>query len=230
MNRPWVIANMAMTLDGKISTSERLEISISGKEDLQRRDQLRTLVDGVLVGGRTLEVDDPSLIVYDENLVQGRIAAGRSAQPIGIAISKTCNISRDSNFLNCVSDKRIVFTTSLADYQSIQTIKDRANVSVMGEEKVDLPKALHRLSDLGLQTILVEGGGSIMFEMLKHDFIDEFFISVNPIIFGGKDAPTPVDGMGFSKGHYPSPTLKSVSLLNDSTVVIHYTFRNETKV
>lgn len=59
MNRPFVFINSAMSADGKISSRDRRQIRISGKEDLMRVDELRAASDAIMVGVGTVLADDP---------------------------------------------------------------------------------------------------------------------------------------------------------------------------
>jgi 2,5-diamino-6-(ribosylamino)-4(3H)-pyrimidinone 5'-phosphate reductase len=50
-----------------------------------------------------------------------------------------------------------------------------------------------------IKTVLLEGGGKINWEFLKNNLVDEFFITITPLILGGKNAISLVQGEGFSK-------------------------------
>ena len=64
--RPYVIVNIAMSADGKISTRERRQVRISGAQDFTRVDRLKAGCDAVMVGIGTVLADDPSLTVKSE--------------------------------------------------------------------------------------------------------------------------------------------------------------------
>ncbi|MEI7648565.1 MAG: dihydrofolate reductase family protein, partial [Methanomicrobiales archaeon] len=64
--RPYVVVNVAMSADGKISTRERRQVKISGAQDFSRVDKLKAGSDAVMVGIGTVLADDPSLTVKSE--------------------------------------------------------------------------------------------------------------------------------------------------------------------
>ena len=66
-----------------------------------------------------------------------------------------------------------------------------------GKEKVDLKKLMEELYKRGIERILLEGGGTLNWGMFKENLVDEVRVFIAPKIFGGKDAPTYVDGEGF---------------------------------
>jgi riboflavin biosynthesis pyrimidine reductase len=69
-------------------------------------------------------------------------------------------------------------------------------VHELGDARVDLVAAMAQLHELGIQRLLVEGGGSLNFELLRLGLVDELQVFVAPLIFGGAGAPTLADGEG----------------------------------
>ena len=66
-------------------------------------------------------------------------------------------------------------------------------------KQVDLTNLLSILSNMGISSILLEGGGTLNWSFIKHDLIDEMRLTIAPWIVGGKDAITLVEGAGFEK-------------------------------
>ena len=66
----------------------------------------------------------------------------------------------------------------------------------VGDQRVDLTAAMAKLADLGLRRVLVEGGGSLNFELLRLGLVDELSVFIAPLIFGGAASPTLADGAG----------------------------------
>ena len=79
--RPYLLINVAATLDGKIDTVERRGAAISSERDRHRVDLLRASVDAVMVGGRTLLDEDPRLLVRSADLRADRLARGLPENP-----------------------------------------------------------------------------------------------------------------------------------------------------
>ncbi len=187
MKRPYVILNAGMTLDGKIATKSR-DTKISCYEDLIRVHILRSKVDAVMVGINTVLNDDPRLTVH-------KIKSKK--QPIRIVVDSRARTPLHSRILNNEA-KTIIATTKLADKSKIKKLEEKgAEVIICGEKKVDLIKLMEILYDKGIRKLLLEGGGTLNWSMLKHRLIDEVIVAIAPVIVGGKDAVTLVDGEGF---------------------------------
>ena len=82
-------------------------------------------------------------------------------------------------------------------------------IYVYGQQKVDLKRALLKLHGLGVKSLMVEGGGELIFSLLKDDLVDEINVKIGNLIIGGKDAPTLCDGEGFLQD-----TAKKVKLMD----------------
>jgi 5-amino-6-(5-phosphoribosylamino)uracil reductase len=81
IQRPYVLINVAASLDGKIDTFERPGAAISSDRDRERVDLLRASVDAIMVGGRTLRDEDPRLLVRSVALRADRVARGLPENP-----------------------------------------------------------------------------------------------------------------------------------------------------
>ena len=187
MKRPYVILNAGMTLDGKIATRAR-DTKISCYEDLIRVHILRSKVDAVMVGINTVLNDDPRLTVH-------KIKSKR--QPVRIVIDSKARTPLNSRVLNNES-KTIIAVSEIADKGRIEALRRKgAEVIICGKEKVDLVKLMEILYEKGIRKILLEGGGTLNWSMLKNGLVDEVIVAIAPVIVGGKSAVTLVDGEGF---------------------------------
>src|SRR5256885_2076670 len=119
MGRPYVLINVAATVDGKIDTVERRGAKISSEADWQRVDALRASVDAVMVGGRTLLDEDPRLTVRSPELRADRIARGAPENPAKVGVlSQPGQLKKDSRFLKEGGARIILFcpTSTQFDY------------------------------------------------------------------------------------------------------------------
>lgn len=196
MKKPFIFINSAMSLDGKLSTYERKQVKISNKEDFERVDALRAGADAVMVGSNTVAIDDPKLVVKSEELRKERIAKGLSENPVKVLVGSIKGIRMDGDFLNYGNAEKIIFTTEKEDRSKIDALKKKAAVYVLGKEKTNICEMVGILAGLGIKRIMVEGGGTLNYEMLEAGLVDEIYVAVGPVIFGGKDAPTLADGAG----------------------------------
>ena len=110
-NKPYVIINVAMTVDGKIDTFERQGAKISSQNDWQRVDRLRAEVDAVMVGGRTLIEEDPRLTVKSPELRKERLSRGIVENPIKVGVISQANLNLDGRFVNEGATRILIFTS-----------------------------------------------------------------------------------------------------------------------
>jgi 2,5-diamino-6-(ribosylamino)-4(3H)-pyrimidinone 5'-phosphate reductase len=188
MARPYVILNAAMTLDGKIATVAG-DSMISCEADLDRIHKLRAEVDAVMIGVGTVLADDPSLTV--------RRARGKN--PIRIIVDSEARTPITAKVLDG-SAKTIIAVTSRAPKKRIRGLLDTgAQVISCGSEKVHLPKLLEKLHTQGVGKLLLEGGSTLNWSMLKQGLVDEVRVAIAPRIVGGAAARTLVGGDGFAR-------------------------------
>lgn len=192
--KPYVILNAAMTLDGKIAT-ETGSSNISGKEDLIRVHELRKEVDAIMVGINTVVADDPRLTVH-------KIESKKEDNPIRVVVDGKGRIPIESRITN--NDAPTIIAVS-DDYKSELTASDKYQVLknkgvdffFAGENQVDLVKLMNYLYEKGVRTLMLEGGSTLNFSMIKDGLIDEIRICVAPMVVGGVNAISLFGGDGF---------------------------------
>lgn len=223
LDRPFVTLNVAVTADGKADTAARCGAAISSPQDLARVDRLRAESDAIMVGGRTLLGDDPRLTVKSADLRAERRARGLIENPIKVGIASNAALRLDGRFLTAGPAPVVLFTTKQTDPTQIARLRQTgADVYVMGEARVDLPAALRRLQEIDVQRLLVEGGGTLNAELLRLGLVDEIFIYIAPLIFGGATAPTLADGPGLTRNAAIQLELRSVEALDGGDILICY--------
>jgi len=228
MNRPFVFINVAMTADGKIDTFERKGAAVSSPKDKERVDKLRAESDAILIGGRTLLDEDPKLVVKSESLRASRLARGLSANPIKVGIATKADVKPDSNFLNIGQARIVIFTTHQTSMERINLLRaHHAEVFVHETPRVDLTSALETLKKLGVNRLMVEGGGTMNFELIKLGLVDELTAYVAPMIFGGASAPTMADSFGVARESALHLHLMDVEKWDDGGVILKYKFTGE---
>jgi 2,5-diamino-6-(ribosylamino)-4(3H)-pyrimidinone 5'-phosphate reductase len=228
--RPWVLVNMAVSADGKVDDAARRGARISGPDDTARVDRLRAGSDAVMVGGHTLLAEDPRLTVRNPVLVEARREAGRSAQPAKVAVvsridvpGKADALPADSRFLGDGGGRVIVHTTTQTSSEAVTWLEGRSvEVSVHQGPRVDLPAMLGDLADDGVELVLVEGGGTLVAALLADRLVDEIQLAVAPIILGGEEAPTPVEGPGLTRDQAVGLELLDAMPDQDGGIVLRY--------
>jgi len=223
MDRPFVFINIAMTADGKIDTFARKGAAISSQRDKERVDRLRAESDAVMVGGRTLLDEDPKLTVKSEVLRLERTALGLSPNPIKVGIVSEASIGMDSDFLNAGQADIVIFTTRRTSKEQLALLKSRGvDVYIYHSERVDLPDALATLKELGVNRLMVEGGSTLNFELIRLGLVDEITAYVAPLVFGGESAPTMAAGSGLERSEAVRLELIHAESWEDGGVLLKY--------
>jgi 2,5-diamino-6-(ribosylamino)-4(3H)-pyrimidinone 5'-phosphate reductase len=195
--RPHVIVNVAMSADGKISTSQRRQVRISGAQDFTRVDRLKAESDAVMVGIGTVLADDPSLTIKSEKCRKYRKEQGQDEHPVRIVVDSSARIPPDASVLNKGEGKRVIAVSKRADFNKVSVLKKKSTVIVTGDDKVDLAALMGELYTMGVRRIMVEGGGTLIAGLFEAGLVNEIFTFIGNIIIGGRDAPTCTDGEGF---------------------------------
>jgi diaminohydroxyphosphoribosylaminopyrimidine deaminase/5-amino-6-(5-phosphoribosylamino)uracil reductase len=192
LERPWMLCKWAMTLDGKTAAPTGEARWISGPEARKKTHELRAHCDGVMVGFRTAQIDDPELTVRH---VEGK-------QPVRIVIDPLAEIDDDSNLVRTARQA----PTWLLASENVDPLRSGhlqdLGVTVIqiacaeGPRRLHLGRAFQELRRRGLRRVLVEGGGGLVAQMFAWHAVDQVLAFVAPKIIGGKDAPTPVAGDG----------------------------------
>jgi len=223
MNRPYTFINVAMTTDGKIDTFERKGAAISSKRDKERVDELRASADGILVGGKTLLEESPKLTVKSEALREDRISRGLSPNPIKVGVISVADVPLDSDFIKTGDTRVVIFTTSQTSISQIEILR-AGGVEVFVEDapRVDLNKMMLTVKKIGVDYLMVEGGGTMNFELIRLGLVDEIMLYIAPMIFGGAHAPTLADGLGLTRSDAVALKLANVETHEDGGIVLRY--------
>ena len=195
--RPYVVVNVAMSADGKISTRERRQVKISGAQDFSRVDQLKADSDAVMVGIGTVLADDPSLTVKSEERRTGRLNRGVDEHPVRIVVDSKARTPPEAALLHKGAGKRIVAVSRQADPKKIAALQKYATVIIAGENEVDLAILMDKLGEMGIRRVMVEGGGTLIAGLITAGLVNEIYTFIGNMIIGGKDSPSFVDGKGF---------------------------------
>lgn len=223
MRRPYVHINVAMTADGKIDTFERRGASISSQRDKERVDRLRAESDAIMVGGRTLHGENPKLTVKSADLRAEREAHGQSPNPIKVGVATVADLGPESDFLTAGPASIVIFTTQKTSKMKLEFLRARGvEVFIHDTERVNLSSALRTLKELGINRLMVEGGATLNFEMMRLGLVDEVTAYVAPMVFGGESAPTMAAGSGTIRSAAIPLKLIDVEVWEDGGVLLKY--------
>ncbi|NQE04954.1 2,5-diamino-6-ribosylamino-4(3H)-pyrimidinone 5'-phosphate reductase [ANME-1 cluster archaeon GoMg1] len=197
MDRPFVFINAAMSADGKISTVERRQTTISGREDFERVDSLKAGSDAIMIGIGTVSADNPSLTVKSEKRREERRKVGKDENPLRIVVDSKAKTPVDAEILNKGKGKRLIAVSERAIVEDREGLGEKAEVLICGNGEVDLKKLLFLLGLRGVSRLMVEGGATLNWSLISQGLVDEIYTYVGNLIIGGENAPTLVDGAGF---------------------------------
>lgn len=215
--RPQTTVVLAMSADGKIADAQRSPARFGSAADQQHLERQVAQADGVLLGAGTLRTYGTTIRVTNSELLQQRITAGKPAQPVQIICSGSALIDPNLRFFQ-QPVRRWLLTTEAGARQAHSGFD---KVIATHPDRIDWEKALANLGSLGLQRLAVLGGGELVASLLAAGLIDELWLTVCPLILGGSQAPSPVDGLGFAAQLAPRLQLLSVDS-QDQEVFLHY--------
>ena len=188
---PFIAMKYAMTLDGKIAAFTGDSKWVTGERARNHVQILRKKYSGILVGIGTVKEDNPML--------NCRVEEG--CDPVRIICDSKLSISLDSQIVKTAKDIKTIIAYGKEDKEKISAL-EKEDITLIYAEKngrVDLKSLLKKLGEMGIDSILVEGGGEIHGSFLEENLVHKVYAYVAPKLVGGSDAKTPVGGQGFEK-------------------------------
>jgi 2,5-diamino-6-(ribosylamino)-4(3H)-pyrimidinone 5'-phosphate reductase len=186
-----VIANFALTADGKVSTRNFTPTEFTSRTDKRRLQEIRCLGDALLAGARTISTDQMSMRISASKLREGRKAIGLPAEPLRVIVSNSGEIDPHWKVFRTVGSQVIAFSTQRMPRNLRVPIAQLADLWIFNSAKVDLAAMLRILrSHYRVRTVVCEGGPTLFRALLEIGAVDELRLTWTPLIFGGARAPT----------------------------------------
>jgi 2,5-diamino-6-(ribosylamino)-4(3H)-pyrimidinone 5'-phosphate reductase len=177
--RPFVWANCAMSLDGRLAYAGGRRARLSGPEDLRRVHALRAECQSIVVGVGTVRADDPSLRVKWDLLERDP-----GPEPLRIVLDSQGSVGPSARVLDGA------VPTLLATAHGIhRELPPNVEQFAAGRDRVDLAALLAELHRRGQRRILVEGGGQVFASFFREGLVDRLTIYVASVLIGGSTAP-----------------------------------------
>jgi 5-amino-6-(5-phosphoribosylamino)uracil reductase len=179
--RPYLVTNFALTVDGRATISGRAG-PIGTDTDTDMLMELRSTVDAVLIGAGTMRVERYGRIVPSLERRERRERRGLSHDPLAVIVSGTLDLPWDAELFTAGEGEILLITSSQGDPPDTAT-----PVKLLRHPgRVDLAAALaHMRRELGVSTVLCEGGPRLHGELLASELVDELFITTGPKLAGG---------------------------------------------
>jgi 5-amino-6-(5-phosphoribosylamino)uracil reductase len=212
---------LAMTADGKISDVQKSPPTFGSPRDRSHLEEQMAIADAILVGSGTLADGGEAVLVSQPELFQARTARGLTPQPTQIIASRSGKIDRNLPFFSQPFARWLITTKIGATNWTDLSKFDRVLVCETIEGEIDWQIVRDRLTELGINTICFLGGSELAASLFAANFIDELWLTICPVIYGGAAAPSPVAGVGFTPELAPRLVLLSVDRI-DGELFVHY--------
>ncbi|ARV60851.1 riboflavin deaminase [Nostocales cyanobacterium HT-58-2] len=226
-HRPHTTVVLAMSADGKIADVTRSPARFGSKTDKAHLEAQIAIADAILFGASTLRAYGTTLTVSHPQLLQQREQTLKPPQPVQIVITHSANLNPEMRFFTQPIKRWLLTTTAGALLWKGRREFEQILVFETPTAKIDIKAALQHLTTLGIKRLAVLGGGELVASMLELDFIDEFWLTVCPLIIGGSTAPTPVEGRGFLPKLAKRLQLVEVQTI-EQEVFLHYLLQQPT--
>lgn len=200
--RPWVLVNMVASLDGAIAVDGRSD-PLGGPADKAVFFALRAVADVVLAGAGTVRAEGYGPVRPSASQRAARRARGQEEVPPVAVVTRSLDLDPGSRLFTAVDGPRpIVITCDAAPAERRRALEEVADVVVAGHDDVDLRAALAELRGLGHAVVTCEGGPLVNGDLVAADAIDEWDLTVSPLLAGGQGGrsavgPAPVDPRRF---------------------------------
>ena len=219
---PFVVWKYAMTLDGKIACHTGDSKWVTGEQSRLAVQEMRNGLTAVMTGVNTVLADNPRLTC--------RLDGGRN--PVRIIMDSQLKSPVQANVFCCEKQGEcIVVTAGDYSWEKAEMLRKKG-VEVLeapdGYGRVDLQSAMKQLGQKGIDSILLESGGTLSYEMLRANFIQKAAIFIAPKLVGGRDAKTPLEGDGVDKMEQAYELInKQMTVIGGDILITAYIGRKE---
>lgn len=190
--KPYIAMKYAMTMDGKIATFTGDSKWVTGEKAREHVHQLRKRYSAIMVGIGTVLVDNPML--------NCRIEEG--VDPVRVVCDSHLRIPIESRLVQTAKEIRTIAAYAVGEEEKQKELES-AGVELLRCEQnengtIDFRSLVRELGEMGIDSILIEGGGTFHGTVLKSGLVDRIYCYIAPKLIGGKEAKSPVEGSGFS--------------------------------
>ena len=189
-DRPVLLVNMIATADGRASVGGRT-VEIGNQADYELFHALRARADAVLVGAETVRVEGYGRMIVDPEVRARRVREGMEADALAVIVTRSAHLPPDNQLLRAEGTRIVVITPS-----PDATLPPTAGeVTYLRGSLQDGVRALRR--ELGVRTVLCEGGPALLGELIHAGMVDELFLALAPLLASGDGPLTILRGEHF---------------------------------
>ncbi len=186
---PYVTMKYAMTADGKIATKTGRSQWISNEKSRELVHRMRHESMAIMAGIGTVLADDPML----------NVRVGGLKSPIRIICDTKLRIPEDCRICRTAAEYRTIIACGKADGNKAERLRKMGiEVLELGQTEggIDLKELMMKLGEMGIDSILLEGGADLNDSALRAGIVQKIIVFIGPKVFGGKEARAPVEGKG----------------------------------
>ena len=223
INKPHATVILAMSADGKIADLKKSPARFGSAKDKKHLEKQIAKADAVLFGGGTLRAYGTTMRISSTQLIEERKKLGKPPQPAQIVCSRSLDLNPNLPFFKQPVPHWLL-TSKKPENLNSNPLKNRFEKIIFAaneDEEIDWELAFQQLLNLGIKRLAILGGGQIVGALITANLIDELWLTICPLILGGVDAPTPVEGTGFLASMAPRLKLLEVQTIGQE-VFLHY--------
>jgi 5-amino-6-(5-phosphoribosylamino)uracil reductase len=176
-----------MSMDGYLDSATPGRLELSNAADFDRVDGERAGCDAILVGAATIRSDNPRLLVRSAQRRADRVARGCPPSPVKVTVTNGADLDRDSAFFAPDGVDKLVYCHTVS-VDAARARLDGAATVVDAGSPVTLRWVGEDLARRGVGRLMVEGGGSVLTQLLGEDLADELQLAVAPLFVGDSRA------------------------------------------
>lgn len=215
--RPFVVMKYAMTLDGKIAAYTGLSKWITGEAARAHVHEQRHRYSAIMAGAGTILADDPMLTCRIEGC----------KNPLRVICDTHLKTPLSARIVQTAREVPTLLATCCKEPETLSPYQEAGcTVLTLPEKKghVDLLSLMEELGQRNIDSVLLEGGGTLNWSALEANLVQKVQAYIAPKLFGGAEARSPVEGIGF-----PSPA-QAVRLKNSTVMRLGEDFLIESEV
>lgn len=202
---PYVLLTYAQSVDGSIGAHDPTErLVLSGDESMSLTHALRSVCDAVCVGVGTVVADDPRLTV--------RLPQVPEKQPAAVVFDRTLRTPINCRLVKSAKSRRVIIVSSRADDYDNASLRDAGCEFVAAST---LSEAISALYEVGIGSLMIEGGATIISEVLCDRIAHDLVVTIAPVLVGGlKPLPRPPRRRQIADDDQSTPSSSSSSSLH----------------
>lgn len=181
---PYLVLSCCISLDGYLDDGASSRLRLSNDLDFARVDALRATCDAILVGANTIRKDDPRLLVRASDLRAARRDADRPPSPIKVTVTRTAALDPRAAFFTAGDAERLVYCSSAVAADARRRFG--AATVVDAGSRPSMKGVIEDLAERGVERLLVEGGASVLTQLLTAGLADELQLAVAPVFVGDR--------------------------------------------